>query len=221
MQKFGYRVTIAAATAAIVLITLMINGAQAQAKTGKTTFRDSEGNLITNNEFVDIRMANFHMPDRTLMRTLDDGTVEFRLQKVPQEGALAPLFTANLIDGKPINAADLRGKVIVLNFWFIGCPACRFEIPKLNETAAKFTGNANIEFIAITFDRAAQVRKYTAKTRFDYKQIVDAKSILSSFVVGGYPKNVVIGKDGRIVYWRSTISAWDKFESVIRSELAK
>jgi hypothetical protein len=41
------------------------------------------------------------------------------------------------------------------------------------------------------------------------------------FVVGGYPKNIVIGRDGKIVYWRSTITAWDKFESVVRAELEK
>ena len=51
--------------------------------------------------------------------------------------------------------------------------------------------------------------------------LADGKPALSRFVVGGYPKNVVIAKDGRIVYWRSTVAAWDKFESVVRAELAK
>ena len=36
----------------------------------KTIFRDSEGGLVSNNEFVDIRMANFHYPDATVTRTL-------------------------------------------------------------------------------------------------------------------------------------------------------
>jgi len=186
-----------------------------------TIFRDSDGNLISNNEFVDIRMANFHMPDRTLMRTLEDGTVEFRLQKVPQEGAEAPEFSAEFINGKPVNFSELRGKVVVLNFWFIGCPVCRAEMPKINDFAARFGGEPNIEFIAMTADPASSVKKYLATHRFDYKSISDAKPILSKFVVGGYPKNIVIGKDGRIVYWRSTVKAWDKFERVVRAELAK
>ena len=190
-------------------------------KAAGTIFRDSDGNLISNNEFVDIRMANFHLPDRTLMHTLEDGTVEFRLQKVPQEGAAAPEFATNLVDGTPIRMSELRGKVVVLNFWFIGCPACRHETPLLNDLAAKFAGYPNVEFIAMTYDPAAAVKKYTAANRFDYKLIGDAKPILASFVLGGYPKNIVIGKDGRIVYWRSNIHAWDKFESVIRAELTK
>lgn len=187
----------------------------------KTIFLDSDGNLISNNEFVDIRMANFHIPDRTLMRTLEDGTVEFRLQKVPQEGAAAPAFTSRLLNGKLLDSADLSGKVVVLNFWFVGCPSCRHEIPQLNAFARKFAGDPNIEFIAVTYDTPAAVKKYTAEIPFDYKLAVNAKSVLSSFVVGGYPKNIVIGRDGRIVYWRSTIHAWEKFEAIVRAELAK
>ena len=187
----------------------------------KTIFRDSDGNLISNNEFVDIRMANFHVPDRTLVHTLEDGTIEFRLQKVPQEGAAAPDFSTRFVDGTSIKFSELRGKVVVLNFWFISCPACVYEMPKLNDLAAKFAGDPNIEFIGMTNDPAPAVRKYIAAHPFDYKLIADAKPILASFVVGGYPKNIVIGKDGRIVYWRSNIHAWDKFESVVRAELAK
>jgi thiol-disulfide isomerase/thioredoxin len=190
-------------------------------KPPKTIFRDSDGNLISNNEFVDIRMANFHLPDRTLMRTLEDGTVEFRLQKVPQEGAAAPNFSARSLDGAVLNLGHMRGKVVVLNFWFIGCPPCKAEMPLLNSFAAKFAADPNVVFIALTNDPASSVRKYLVENRFDYKIITDAQPILASFVVGGYPKNIVIGKDGSIIYWRSNIHAWDKFESVVRAELAK
>ena len=193
----------------------------ANTKPPKEIFRDSDGNLISNNEFVDIRMANFHMPDHTLVQTLSDGTIEFRLQKIPQEEGPAPLFTGEAIDGKPIAYSSLQGKVVVLNFWFIGCAACRSETPLLNEFAAQFADNDDIKFIAMTNDPTAEVRKYLKSNRFNYSVMADAKDALKMFVVGGYPKNIVIGRDGRIVYWRSTITAWDKFESVVRAELAK
>ena len=44
---------------------------------------------------------------------------------------------------------------------------------------------------------------------------------MAQFVFSGYPKNIVISKKGEIVYWRSTVYAWEKFESVVRAELAK
>lgn len=189
--------------------------------TGKTIFRDSDGNLISNNEFVDIRMANFHYPDATITKTLDDGTVEFRLQKIPQEGMAAPNFTVRTLDGKTISLSELKGTVVVLTFWFIGCPACLNMEPKLNSFKAKFGSDESIVFLAMTADPAGSVKKYLAKEPFDYLQAADAKDALGSFVFGGYPKNIVISKTGEIVYWRSTVKAWDKFESVVRAELAR
>lgn len=187
----------------------------------KETFFDSDGNQVSNNEFVDIRMANFHYPDATVVKKFDDGRVEFRLQKVPQEGMSAPNFSVRTLDGKTISLADLRGKVVVLSFWFIGCPACRGMEPKLNEFKAKFADREDVVFLAMTTDSGEDVRKYRAKERFDYVQAVEAEAAMKSFVFGGYPKNIVIDKTGEIVYWRSTIKAWDKFESVVRSELAR
>lgn len=188
---------------------------------GKTIFRDSDGVLISNNEFVDIRMANFTYPDATLVKASDDGTVEFRLQKVPQEGMRAADFTVKTLDGRTIHSSELKGKVVVLNFWFIACPACRAMKPKLNELQAKFAGNESVVFLAITSDQASAVRKYLEKEPFTYVQATDAASALDEFVFAGFPKNIVISKTGEIVYWRSTIRAWDKFESVIRGELER
>jgi peroxiredoxin len=186
----------------------------------KTLFFDSDGNQVSNNEFVDIRMANFHYPDKTIVKTLDDGTIEFHLQKIPQEGAQMPQFTVSTLDGKTINSADLKGKVVVLSFWFIGCPACMEMEPKLNEFKTKFAGQSDVVFLAMTADAAASVKKYLAKAKFDYIQAVDALSAMEPFVFGVYPKNIVIDRQGKIVYWRSTVKSWDKFESVVRDELA-
>jgi thiol-disulfide isomerase/thioredoxin len=188
---------------------------------GKTIFRDSDGNLISNNEFVDIRMANFNYPDATLVRQFEDGTVEFRLQKIPQEGMTAPNFSVRTLEGKTVSLADLKGKVVVLNFWFIGCPACLDMEPKLNAFKAKFAGNDDVLFLAMTADPARELKKYLSKVHFDYEQASDAKAAMEMFVFNGFPKNIVISKKGEIVYWRSTIKAWDKFDSVVRTELAK
>ena len=187
----------------------------------KELFYDSDGNQVSNNEFVDIRMANFHYPDRTITKTLEDGTVEFRLQKIPQEGMSMPQFSVSTLDAKTISSADLKGKVVVLSFWFIGCPACMEMEPQLNAFKAKFAGNSDVIFLAMTADPAASVKKYLSKEKFDYIQATDAKEAMESFVFGVYPKNIVIDRTGKIVYWRSTIRAWDKFESVVRRELAE
>jgi len=129
----------------------------AQAKPApREIFRDSDGNLVSNNEFVDIRMANFNYPDATVIKILDDGTKEFRLQKIPQEGMPAPAFTVRTLDGRTLSLADLRGKVVVLSFWFIGCPACFAMEPKLNDFKARFA-----EFVReqIALQRPAEIQR--------------------------------------------------------------
>jgi peroxiredoxin len=205
-----------------VMLLLMTAICSAQpTPTGKSIFFDSDGREVSNNEFVDIRMANFHIKDSTITRILPDGTVEFRLQKVPQEGMRMPEFTVTTLDGKTVNSADLKGKVVVLNFWFIGCPVCLAHKPKLNDLAARFVGQDDVVFLAMTGDSTAAVRKYLDKERFDYRQTANVKSTMDLFTFVGYPKNIVVSRTGEIVYWRSTVKAWDKFESVIREELTK
>jgi len=208
-------------------ITAIVTGAfvasafgQTKAPVVKEVFRDSDGNLVSNNEFVDLRMANFNYPDATVIKTLEDGTKEFRLQKVPQEGMSSPAFSVRTLDGKTISSSELRGKVIILNFWFIGCEACRGMEPKLNEFKARFAGTDAV-FLAMTSDSKDALERYLKKEQFDYIQVANAKGTMSQFSFRGFPKNIVIDKQGKIVYWRSTIKAWEKFESVVRAELVK
>jgi thiol-disulfide isomerase/thioredoxin len=115
----------------------------------------------------------------------------------------------------------LRGKVVVFNFWFIGCPACRGQEPKLNELKQKFAERDDVVFVAATADAAGEVKKYLKRERFDYLQAADSLVLIDHFSTRTYPRNIVIGRDGRIAYWRSVVHAWDKFESAIRAEIAK
>ena len=211
-----------------VLCALLSGGIGSTAQTmiptsapGKTIFRDSDGNLVSNNEFVDIRTANFNYPDATIVKSYDDGTVEFRLQKVPQEGMAAPDVRVRTLEGETISLADLRGKVVVLNFWFIGCAVCRAMKPQLNKFKTRFAGSEDIVFLAMTEDPESDVEKFLKKEPSDYLNAANAKAPMSQFSFRGFPKNIVIDKQGKIVYWRSTIKAWEKFESVVRAELAK
>ena len=206
----------------VIVVTSMVLGAFGQLKPApKTLFYDSDGNEVSNNEFVDIRMANPNYPDRTIVKTLDDGTVIFHLQKIPQEGSAAPAFSVRTLDGATVSSADLRGKVVVLSFWFIGCPACLGMEPRLNAFKSKFSDRDDVVFLAMTADPAANVKRYLARQKFDYTNAADAKQAMDSFVFRVYPKNIVIDRSGKIVYWRTTIKAWDKFESVVRAELDK
>jgi peroxiredoxin len=216
MTKVLRQVGIAAA-----VMVISITSVSAQAKAPREIFRDSDGNLVSNNEFVDIRLANFNYPDATVIKILEDGTKEFRLQKVAQEGMAAPDVKVRTIDGKNIALRDLRGKVVVLNFWFIGCAVCRAMKPQLNDFTKLFAGDEGVVFLAMTEDPEIDVEKFIKKNPSEYLNAAGAREALSKFSFRGFPKNIVIDKQGKIVYWRSPIKAWNKFESVVREELAK
>jgi thiol-disulfide isomerase/thioredoxin len=207
--------------AAAVLI-ILVSVSLAQSKPApREVFRDSDGNLVSNNEFVDIRVANFNYPDATVIKFLEDGTKEFRLQKIPQEGMAVPDVKVRTLDGKEVSLGELKGKVVVLHFWFIGCAVCRSMKPQLNEFKKRFDSDGDVVFLAMTHDPESDVAKFLKREPSDYLNAAAAGAAMSQFSFRGFPKNIVVDKHGKIVYWRSTVKAWDKFESVVRAELAK
>jgi thiol-disulfide isomerase/thioredoxin len=177
---------------------------------------DPDGKPISNNEFRDYSLSDPQRKDAFTRTVRADGTVEIKLNRNAVEGTTLPAFTAKTIDGKTINLDD---KVVVLNFWFIGCPGCREEIPKLNELAAKYADRADIVFLSVTTDEAPALRNFFRSVPFNYLHLAAAQNIMDMLDVKTFPRNAVVSRLGTIVYWRSTIKAWEKFESVINREL--
>jgi peroxiredoxin len=219
MRRFEVKLVLISVVALLAAVTTL---AQAAPDKPKEVFYDASGQQISNNEFVDLRLANSTDKKDPATRTvLDDGTVEFHVINPRQEGTVAPVFDVPDIDAKWINTDELKGKVIVLNFWFIGCVGCMDEIPKLSVMADKFKGNDDVVFVAIATNTPQELRTYLRGHPFNYRHVGQGLSLVNLFKFSGYPKNIVIGRDGKIVYWRTSIHAWDKFESVIRGELGQ
>jgi peroxiredoxin len=195
--------------------------ASGQANRPKEVLLGPDGRPISNNEFRDYSLSDPLRRDPFTRTVTADGTVELRLNKNAVEGSAAPTFSIRTIDGKTISAAALKGKVVVLNFWFIGCPGCMEEIPKLNNLAAKYTGRPSIVFLALSTDSPAPLSEFISKVPFNYLHSASARETIGLFGSKTFPRNVVIGKDGKIVYWRSTVKAWEQFETVIDAELGK
>jgi len=113
-------------------------------------------------------------------------------------GAAIKSFKIKDINGKKIEAKDWIGKTVVLNFWFIGCPPCRAEIPDLNKLALKYKDNPNVIFIAIALDQYWEVGDYVKQNPLAYHLVGDGQSIADMFNVHLYPTNVVVNKQGKV-----------------------
>lgn len=142
------------------------------------------------------------------------------------EKPLAPAFKGITLDGKTIDFAALRGKVVVLNLWFINCPNCIEEIKLLNEVVDSYKDNKDVVFIGLASNPKPDLEKFLKKNPFKYQIIPNAGQFML-FKYGeakkngeyylGYPTHVVVDKEGRIALKMEGI----KGVEAVKSELKK
>jgi peroxiredoxin len=117
----------------------------------------------------------------------------------PGDKKPAPGFEAKALDGETLRLADLKGKVVILNFWYIGCAPCRVEIPGLNKLVAEFSGQ-DVVFIGFALDKPEELRNFLKDVPFKYRIVAEASAIRSLFGVSAYPTHVIINKQGQIEF---------------------
>jgi peroxiredoxin len=112
-----------------------------------------------------------------------------------------PDFEAKGITGQAVKLSDLKGKVVLLDFWATWCPPCRVEIPNLLEIYRQFK-NKNFVLISVSLDRDLQAaRKFVKDKEMDWVHIIDLKAgrtIATLFQVEYIPSTFVIGSKGKI-----------------------
>jgi len=116
----------------------------------------------------------------------------------------APDFTLARVDGQPgsIQLSDLRGRVVLLDFWATWCPPCLAMLPTLHELYREWQPRGT-EFIGIDSDGPMISRDdlgaFLATKPFPYPVVSDDKGVGGLYGVFSIPHLVVIGRDGRIV----------------------
>lgn len=117
----------------------------------------------------------------------------------PTVGHPAPDFTLKLMDKSEVRFADLRGRVVVLNFWATWCAPCKRELPILDRYYG-LRKDAGLSVFAITTEGSLPL--YRLKPLFAAMAIPSARSIKGNYapIGGAVPSNFVIGRDGRLRY---------------------
>ncbi|MDI9366659.1 MAG: TlpA disulfide reductase family protein [Flavobacterium sp.] len=114
-------------------------------------------------------------------------------------------FKESDMNGNKFNLKELKGKVVVLNFWFINCPPCRQEIPDLNEMKASFA-DKDVVFIAVALDEKYDLETFLKTTPFNYNIIDNGKYIANQYRITAFPTHVVIDKEGVIKFHTSGLA---------------
>lgn len=152
--------------------------------------------------FKDVKV-NGDLPAETFTYEVPEGfkeVEEFGVQ-APGEGEAAPDFTGTTLEGQTIELSDLRGKVVVLDFWATWCGPCVQAMPHMEELATEFAGEGLV-VLGVNQDRPNaedQVRSFVADRGVSFTQVMDPDhNIGSKYQVRAIPRTVVIGPEGKI-----------------------
>jgi len=116
----------------------------------------------------------------------------------PLVGAPAPDFRLEQLDGGPtVGLQNLRGQVVVVNFWASWCLACKEEHPALVRAWQRYKGE-HVRMVGIVYqDTPENARKYLKEHGGGWTQLVDPKSrVAINFGVYGVPETFFIGPAG-------------------------
>jgi peroxiredoxin len=107
-------------------------------------------------------------------------------------------FNLTDINGNHYTLDNLKGKVIVMNYWFSACRPCVMEMPELNKLVAKYQGK-DVVFLGLTYHVKANIKRFLQSFQFDYNLIPEAQIEIHNYHVQTYPTHIVIDQDGYVV----------------------
>jgi len=107
-------------------------------------------------------------------------------------------FNLTDINGNRYRLDDLKGKVIVMNYWFSACRPCVMEMPDLNKLVAKYK-DKDVVFLGLTYHVKPNIKRFLQRFDFDYNLIPEAQIEIHNYHVKTYPTHIIIDQDGYIV----------------------
>lgn len=106
-------------------------------------------------------------------------------------------FSFKDIDQKNWNSEKLKGKIVVMNFWFTSCKPCILEMPHLNKLVEENMNNP-VVFIAPAPEDDTQIRRFLKKYSFEYIIIPSSLGYITDMKIENFPTHLVIDKKGII-----------------------
>jgi len=135
-------------------------------------------------------------------------------------GQEAPAFELPRLDGTTVRLADLRGKVVLLNFWATWCKPCEDEMPAMQRLYEALRGT-DFEMLAVSLDEEREpVVAFQKRLGLTFPILHDPEKAVSvAYQTYRYPESYLIGRDGRILARYIGPRDWDA--AVYRDRIRK
>ncbi len=115
----------------------------------------------------------------------------------------APTFTLTDIDGVSFSLEDFRGKVVILDFFYIRCPPCKGEILHLLEVFKKY-GSKGLVMISISvdpaYDTVQRLQNFREENGIEWRIARDTAGVSEKYLIRAVPTIVIIDQNGFIRY---------------------
>ena len=136
--------------------------------------------------------------------------------------ASAPQVRFATLSGESLQTSDLRGKVVLVNFWATSCVSCVKEMPRMVETYKKFAPRGyEMVAVAMSYDHPNQVAHFAASRALPFKVALDGDgAIAKSFGdIRTTPTSFVIDRRGRILKQYLGEPEWGELHSLLEKAL--
>ncbi len=146
----------------------------------------------------------------------------FELKSIQQgpilRGQQVPAIVLNTFEGTVVNTTDLKGKVVVLNFWASWCVPCEGEAPALESAWNAYKPEGQVVFLGVDYvDTEPEARAFLSKYDITYPNGPDLGTKISQmFRITGVPETYFLDREGKLAYSQiGPFSTEDEIKAII------
>jgi peroxiredoxin len=113
---------------------------------------------------------------------------------------IATDFTLQSLDGESVTLSDLRGKVVLINFWTTWCKPCVLEMPSMEKLYRKYKDKGFTILAIDIMEQPEPIRKFVKENNLTFPILLDTKGkVRGKYRVTGIPNSYLVDKDGQLV----------------------